>query len=107
MTTKCQNIVAYSGSISQWDFIALKIQYTAVNYNSSNTRTTSTGSLIQLSITINSAPNNDRAPQALSHNSPVHSKSLSYIPHRHNHSNVSVLIVALLRKRNKPIVMQQ
>jgi hypothetical protein len=33
------------GSISQWNFIALKGQYTTVNYNSSNTRTTSTGSL--------------------------------------------------------------
>jgi hypothetical protein len=58
-------------------------------------------------ITINSAPNNVRALQALSHNYSVHSKSLFYIPHRHNHNNVSVLIVALLRIRNKPIVIQQ
>jgi hypothetical protein len=31
-----------------------------------------------------------RALQALSHNCPVHLKSLSYISHRHFHSNVSV-----------------
>jgi hypothetical protein len=28
-----EHIVTYSGSISQWNFIALKIQYTTVNYN--------------------------------------------------------------------------
>jgi hypothetical protein len=39
------NSVTYSGSISQWNFIALKIHYTTVNYNTSNTRPTSAGSI--------------------------------------------------------------
>jgi hypothetical protein len=62
------------GSISQWSFIALqKVSTLQLNTasNSSNTRTTSTRSLTQLLITINSAPNNVRALQALSHNSQI------------------------------------
>jgi hypothetical protein len=77
----------------------------------------------QLSITINSAPNNVQPLLVLQYNSQVHSKSL-YISQRHNHSNVSILIVAftkemqkthcyatgtvaLLRRHNNLIVTQQ
>jgi hypothetical protein len=89
------------GSISQGNFIALKIQY--IIFNSSNTPTTSTGSLTQPPI--KSAPNNVRALQALPHNSPSSFKNLSLIYH------IAVSIVMspfkLLCDCNKHIVMLQ
>jgi hypothetical protein len=105
--TYCNVLV---GSISQWNFIALRIQYTTVDYSQQlyNTRPNSTSSLTQLTqITIGSAPNTTSELFKLSRTTDtVHSKSL-YTSPRHNHSNVSVLTVALLRKLNKPIVTQQ
>jgi hypothetical protein len=54
-TAYCNVLV---GSISQWSFIALKIQYTTVNYNTSNTRMTSTGSLTNSQVTITTVASN-------------------------------------------------
>jgi hypothetical protein len=50
----------FAGSISQWKFITLRIQYTIVNYSrqrfyNSNTRITSTSSLTQLLITVSNS----------------------------------------------------
>jgi hypothetical protein len=90
----------FAGSISRWNFITLKIQYTTINYNTSNTRPTSAH--------------------------PISSRSRTELPssveisHRRIHSNFSVYIVALLEqihcyatgtvtllwKCNKRIVMQ-
>jgi hypothetical protein len=54
--TSDTNFYVFVGSISRWNFIRLKVQYTIVNYSpqrfqNSNTRTTSTSSLTQLLIT--------------------------------------------------------
>jgi hypothetical protein len=45
----CKYCNVLVGSIHDGTLLHSKIQYTTVNYNSSNTRTTSTGSLTQLS----------------------------------------------------------
>jgi hypothetical protein len=60
----------------------------------------------QLLITISSSEHTYNLYSFSNTTTQVHSKSL-YISRRHNHSNVSVLIVALIWKRNKPIVTQQ
>jgi hypothetical protein len=99
------------GSMSQWNFIALKVQYTAVNYSqqlfsNSNTRTTSTGSLIQLpQITIGSAPNTTSELFKLSRTTAQFIWNLSLI----YHTAVSIVMFPfkLLCYFNKSIVMQQ
>jgi hypothetical protein len=73
------------GSISQWNFITLKIQYTTINYNTSNTRPTSAR--------------------------PIYSRSRTQLPSSVKISHIAVSIVmfpfTLLRYCNKSIVMPQ
>jgi hypothetical protein len=124
-------IVTHSGfSISQWNFITLRVQYTTLDYSpqlfySSNTRATSTGSLIQLLITTlrtHVQPllvlwhhcvlslhvpelNSLSSSSSLAQLSPSAPKALLYIAHSRFHSNVSVYIVVLLWKCHKLTVM--
>jgi hypothetical protein len=103
--TRCNFLV---GSISQWKFITLKVQFTTLDYSSqlfqnSNTSAISTGSRAQLTNytpKVNTLQLNSRQVYVLSvcvseHNCSCQSVSSLYTV-RHFHSNVSFYIVVLL-----------
>jgi hypothetical protein len=84
---KIKYIVTYSRVLFTMEFFALKIQYTTVNYSQQ---------LFELTYNLYSFfDTTDKFIRSLSRSQ------------RHNHRNVSVTMVALLRKRNNPIVTQQ